>query len=84
MELKFDVGVNIAIGLIQFPPMSALFDKSPVSRLSRCSSSALEGAKAVCQQAMCVMYADLVGMKGRHHSSFLHLFGQQLFQLEVI
>eukprot|EP00434_Breviolum_minutum_P014906 symbB.v1.2.013140.t2/scaffold925.1/size151535/7 len=27
MELKFDVGVNIAIGLIQFPPMSALFDK---------------------------------------------------------
>ena len=29
MELKFDVGVNIAIGLIQFPPMSALFDKRP-------------------------------------------------------
>lgn len=29
MELKFDVGVNIAIGLIQFPPMSALFDKPP-------------------------------------------------------
>ena len=29
MDLKFDVGVNIIIGLLHFPPMTAPFDKSP-------------------------------------------------------
>lgn len=83
MELKFDVGVNIAIGLIQFPPMSALFDKSPVSRLSSWSSSALEAGKGSMPASHVCDVCRSCGYESRHHSSFLHLFGKQLFQFEI-
>ena len=69
MELKFDVGVNIAIGLIQFPPMSALFDKPPGSCVSHQNiGSQVEVLSTLCFKMLAIFnYKQKVSKTGASH-----------------